>query len=367
MLRPRFFRVIRKERVSSSRNKGTRGTAIGTVNGNNTMKHTLALLFNIRRQAARVLWPQVVALLSLALLGLGWFACRAAAADGRADVLGNWKCQLTEALMFAQGEGDDPMSTRAFKQELLHGLTKAEAQKFVKLMLSVSSNTPSPERCEAAAKLWLPRFIDCVGMPQSSPPQVGLTDIDWSSVKYRLGVCLLSSRVSWGGRFIGHRIVAKRKGQLPAPAECWRIVSDAVDGRSSIHFGLIPNGGPSTNDDVVVRLQWDQRFLPSEDAERSWACLRVAASIGVATEGLLPMEVCFVNSLTLGDAPIRIEVFGKGRLLKDFTQSVAAALNQVPPEAREALQHNTPLENSLERAIDPMLLELLKVVLDSGS
>lgn len=328
------------------------------------MKHTLGLLFNIRRQAERVLWSQVVAFLSLALLGSGLFAYRVTAGDGRTDVFGNWKCQTTEVLMYAQG---DSMSTRAFKQELLHGLTKAEAQKFVKLMLSVSSNTPSPERCEAAAKLWLPRLIDCVGIPQSPPRQEGLVDIDWSSVQEGLGNSLLDRRLSWGGLFIGHRIVAKRKGQLPAPAECWRIVSDAVDGRSSIHFGLIPDGGPSTNDDVVVRLQWDQRFLPNEDAERSWACLRVAASIGVATEGLLPMEVCFVNSLTLGDDPLRIGVFSKGRLLKDFTQSVATELNQVSPEAREALQHNTPLENSLERAIDPMLLALLKVVLDSGS
>ena len=53
-------------------------------------------------------------------------------------------------------------------------------------------------------------------------------------------------------------------------------------------------------------------------------------------------------------------------IANDFTLNVAAELNQVPPEAPEELHHEIRLNNPLECAIDPMLLELLKVVLDSS-
>lgn len=330
-----------------------------------SMNNMLDAFSKQKSRMSRGRWCQAMLVCVLAVGGCaGGLGLAFAGEDGLlAERFGNWKCQVRGDLMDAQG---DSASTRQFKQRLIsRGLTRIEAQHYLNVLLRTPSESLPSERCEAAAQLWLPHLIDCEATPIPSASQGDQPVIEWSSVRKGLAVALLDRRITWGELLKAHRKVAQRKGQLPVVDESWRIGSAVRDGRTSLEFRMITTGALVTNDSSSVKLLWDQGFLPEGESERSWACLRVASSIAVATEGMIPMEVQFCAPRAGAESPLRIEIIRKGKTRLDVSQVVSPDLNQASVVKWEDVPRQARVTDSLERSIDRLLIEILKALLDS--
>ena len=328
------------------------------------MKNILDALSSQVSRACRGRWCQAMLVLLLAAGSCaGGLGLASAGEDGLlAETFGTWKCQVRSDLMHEQG---DSPSTSQFKQRLIsNGLTRMEAQHYLKVLLRPVSESLPWERCEAAAGLWLPRLIDCEALPVPAASQDHQPVVEWLSVQKGLAVALLDRRVTWGELLKAHRKVAHRRGRLPTSDESWRIASTNRDGRASFEFRLNTTSALVTNDGSFIQLLWDQGFLPEGESERSWACLRVAASIAVATEGLIPLEVQFCAPRAGAESPLQIEIIRNGNRRLGVSQVVPPELNQASLGKWEAMLSEARVADSLERSIDRLLVEILKALLD---
>ncbi len=327
---------------------------VGTRLSASTPLKSIPDLFVAHRVTSHGIHHRIAAwALAMSVAGLCLDASAQPTGNEQVAWFGNWRRDSSESTMMRPA---DNARTIALKSELLaRGITRDEARIYLNA-LSGPDSIPSPDDCQAAARLWLPHFIAC--SPVLDPAQAG---VDWSSVQKGVGRVLLERQITWEGLLVAHRKVADRKTKLPSDGECWLITSADPGEKPAMAFRIVPPYTPNEAKGVFACLSWERALAPRGANERAWACCRIASSVVLATDGLLPVYIKFENRS--GETPLRVELRDGRRVIRDFTSFVASDLASASTNELATIPDERRIAKALGRSVDTMLVELLKSAL----